>query len=64
MIVAINLAFACSLRMGELLGLTWSCVDISQDSIDHDCAYIYIDKELQRIHQMPLLRKGADQRRY
>ena len=36
--LAINLAFACSLRMGELLGLTWSCVDISQDSIDHDCA--------------------------
>ena len=23
--LAINLAFACSLRMGELLGLTWSC---------------------------------------
>ena len=47
--LAINLAFACSLRMGELLGLTWNCVDISQDSIDNDCAYIYIDKELQGI---------------
>ena len=47
--LAINLAFACSLRMGELLGLTWSCVDVSQDSIDHDRAYIYIDKELQRV---------------
>lgn len=32
--VAMNLAFACSLRMGEILGLTWSNV--------------YIDKELAR----------------
>ena len=56
--LAINLAFACSLRMGELLGLTWSCVDISQDSIDHDCAYIYIDKELQRISRESLAQMG------
>lgn len=44
--------------MGELLGLTWSCVDISQDSIDHDCAYIYIDKELQRISRESLAQIG------
>ena len=56
--LAINLAFACSLRMGELLGLTWSCVDISQDSIDNDCAYIYIDKELQRISRESLAQMG------
>lgn len=56
--LAINLAFACSLRMGELLGLTWNCVDISQDSIDHDCAYIYIDKELQRISRESLAQIG------
>ena len=56
--LAINLAFACSLRIGELLGLTWSCVDISQDSIDHDCAYIYIDKELQRISRESLAQIG------
>ena len=56
--LAINLAFACSLRMGELLGLTWSCVNISQDSIDHDCAYIYIDKELQRISRESLAQIG------
>jgi integrase len=47
--LAINLAFACSLRMGELLGLTWNCVDISQESIDNDRAYIYVEKELQRV---------------
>lgn len=31
--LAINLAFSCSLRMGELLGLTWDCVDISPASM-------------------------------
>lgn len=31
--LSINLAFACSLRIGELLGLTWDCVDISPGSI-------------------------------
>lgn len=56
--LAMNLAFACSLRMGELLGLTWNCVDISQDSIDQDCAYIYIDKELQRISRESLAQIG------
>lgn len=56
--LAINLAFACSLRMGELLGLTWSCVDISQESIDNDCAYIYIDKELQRVSREALAQIG------
>lgn len=29
--LAINLSFACSLRMGEMLGLTWDCVDISPE---------------------------------
>ena len=31
--LAINLSFSCSLRLGELLGLTWDCVDISPDSV-------------------------------
>lgn len=56
--LAMNLAFACSLRMGELLGLTWDCVDISQDSIDNDTAYIYIEKELQRISRDALAQLG------
>lgn len=56
--LAINLAFACSLRMGELLGLTWNCVDIGQKNIDNDCAYIYIDKELQRISRESLAQLG------
>jgi integrase len=46
--LAINLAFCCCLRMGEMLGLTWDCVEISQESIAKDIAYVYVKKELQR----------------
>lgn len=47
--IALNLAFSCSLRMGELLGLTWDCCDISKESIEANQAYIYVNKELQRV---------------
>ena len=40
--------FACSLRMGEILGLTWENVHISDEDIAADNAYVYIDKELTR----------------
>lgn len=48
--LCINLAFACSLRIGELLGLTWDCVDISDESIKNGTAYIFVNKELQRVN--------------
>ena len=40
--VAMNLSFACSLRMGEILGLTWENVHISDEDIAADNAYVYI----------------------
>ena len=46
--VAMNLAFACSLRMGEILGLTWKNVHIEDENIATDNAYIYIEAELAR----------------
>lgn len=46
--IAINLAFACSLRIGEILGLTWDNVYIEDENIAADNAYIFIDKELTR----------------
>ena len=52
--LAINLAFACSLRSGELLGLTWSCIDISEESIKNGTAYVYVNKELQRVDRAAL----------
>lgn len=49
--VAINLAFACSMRLGEITGLRWDCVHISDDDIANDNAYVWIDKELARVDQ-------------
>ena len=34
--------------MGEILGLTWENVHISDEDIAADNAYVYIDKELTR----------------
>lgn len=53
--VAMNLSFACSLRMGEILGLTWSNVHISDEEIAADNAYVYIDKELTRVARIKIV---------
>ncbi len=47
--LALNLAFSCSLRIGEMLALTWDCIDISPASIANGRTSIYVDKELQRV---------------
>ena len=47
--LCMNLAFAGSLRIGELLGLTWDCVDISEEAIKTGYASISVTKELQRV---------------
>ena len=49
--LALNLAFSCSLRMGEMLGLTWDCVDIEPESIESGRASIFVNKELQRVNR-------------
>lgn len=49
--VAINLSFACSLRIGEIVGLTWDCVHISDSDIAKDDAHIIVNKELARVDQ-------------
>ncbi len=56
--LAINLAFACSLRLGEMLGLTWDCVDISEESMRENRASIYINKILQRCTRGSLEKLG------
>ena len=52
--LALNLAFAGSLRIGEILGLTWDCVDISEDAVREGRAYVLINKELQRVSQQAM----------
>lgn len=46
--LCICLVFACSLRTGELAGLTWDNVLASEESIQSNNSCIYIEKTLQR----------------
>ena len=57
--LAISIAFACSLRMGEMLGLTWDCVEMSNNSIENQTAFIYVDKELQRVSKAAMQDLGS-----
>ncbi len=41
-------------RIGELLGLTWDCVDISEEAIKENRAYLYVNKEVQRVSKKAL----------
>ena len=52
--LAMNLSFSCSLRISELLGLTWDCVDISEEAIEENRAYLFINKESQRVSKTAL----------
>ena len=52
--VAINLSFACSLRIGEIGGLTWDNVHISDADIAGDDAHLIIDKQLERVSEKTL----------
>ena len=56
--IAMNLSFACSLRMGEILGLTWDNVHIEEEEIANDDAWIYIDKELERVSKRAMSALG------
>lgn len=47
--IAIHLSFACSLRLGELLGLRWKDVHISDEDIAKDDAHIYVNCELAQV---------------
>lgn len=45
---AMLLALGCSMRIGEILGLTWDCVDFSDESIRDAAAHVFVNKELKR----------------
>lgn len=47
--VVFHLAFAATVRTGELLGLTWDCVDISEEAISENRAYVFINKQVERV---------------
>lgn len=49
LVIAVDLAFTATLRIGELLGLTWDEMDISEEAIAGNRAYIIINKQVERV---------------
>lgn len=48
--LCMHLAFSCSMRIGEITGLTWEDVIIDEESIATDNARVIINKELSRVN--------------
>lgn len=51
LLLAMHLSFACSLRIGEVLGLRWKDVKISDEDIEKGVARIIVKGELQRVNK-------------
>ena len=47
--IAFHLAFTATLRIGKLLGLTWDDMDISEEAIADNKAYVIINKQVERV---------------
>ena len=57
------LALGCSMRIGEILGLTWDCVHLDKELLDSNDAYLTVNKELRRCDKKSLdalKEKGRD----
>lgn len=52
--LAMNVSFACSARIGEILGCTWDDVFISDEDIACDNAHIIFNKQLQGANRSDL----------
>ena len=52
--LAMLLALGCSMRIGEVLGLTWDCVDLAEESLAAGNASLFINKELKRCQKSSL----------
>ena len=49
LVICMHLAFSCSMRVGEISGLTWDNVVIDEESIKRNDARVIIDKQLERV---------------
>ena len=49
LLICMHLAFSCSMRIGEITGLTWEDVIIDDKSIEDGNARVIINKELSRV---------------
>lgn len=49
LLICMHLAFSCSMRIGEITGLTWEDIIIDDKAIDDGNARVIINKELARV---------------
>ena len=56
--ISLHLAFACNVREGEICGLQWSRVHISDKDIEDDNARIVIDRQLSRVSAEAIKKLG------
>lgn len=56
--LAMLLALGCSMRIGEILGLTWDCVDLSEEALAAGNASLFINKELKRCEKSSVEKRG------
>ncbi len=47
--LCLYLVLGCSMRIGEILGLTWDCVHIEPELVSEGNAWLYVEKELLRV---------------
>ena len=52
--LAMLLALGCSMRIGEILGLTWDCIELSSEALEAETASLSITKELKRCQKSSL----------
>lgn len=46
--LAMLVALGCSMRIGEILALTWSHIEITPELLEQDACVLHVDKELKR----------------
>lgn len=49
LLICMHLAFSCSLRIGEITGLTWNDIIIDDEAYENDNARVIVNKELARV---------------
>lgn len=52
--LCMHLALGCSMRIGEILGLTWDDIHIEPELVERGDAYLHIGKQLQRLKKIDI----------
>lgn len=58
LLLSMNLAFACTLRLGEILGITLDCIHVTKETIESNSSYLVVEKVLQRVNRDVIQKLG------